>query len=245
MRDFSVTEDRTKIFAQMLKVLNSISSDCLMIVDREAINFIVVDDTNRCLVVAKIKKKLFPKWSIRKKHVMSINIDVLKKVTLSNNKITSITEEGPSSVRLALGDINGITLTISKAESSDNKFKMTKLRKGDTLLSLKVPTDDFVTFLKTVSQIADDIKFTVNNKGLTVSVEYLNYVISKGLIFKNLENNTKMIEFIVPARYLKALIPVLNITSFLYITLTEKNIAEFTVGKRGLYKIKMWVSSGS
>jgi len=47
------------------------------------------------------------------------------------------------------------------------------------------------------------------------------------------------------ARDLKALITILNIRNFLYITLTERNIAESTVGKRWLYKIKMWISSGS
>jgi len=233
-----------RIFQKLLQVLTSINSSCVLEIDGKGLKITCADDNYRCIGKAFISRQAFPKWKVSSKLSMVINLDFLKKVLSSNASIEEVKQTDNSRIEILFGKPTRMMLSIQNDGENDAKdIESMRTSVGTTIFKTVIRSQELGLFLKTVGQICDEITFQVNSKGLVSTTNFLNFTTSKLLSTEVINKKPRCLRFSVPTKYLSALLPVLNFTDSLKLSLTDNNIVVVLLQFGKKYKLRLFISS--
>ena len=225
----------------IFKVLSGVNPECRINFYPEGLNITSIDENARCIVIAQISRRFFAHWRIQETYSLKTDINSLKRIFSHKVLISRIRQRTGHVIEVTFANPSDMSLLLNVVKTKQVSCHHPALTRSTKLLSLKLSSKDIITFLKMASFTFDDLYISLNSNGtMRLYAKFLDYMIMKRIETK--EKNLP-IAFSIPMRYVTLLLPLLNLVDEFRLALTKDSLCIFTVGRRGLYLVKLIISS--
>ena len=233
--------NRVRVMQSIFKVLSGVNSDCWINFYPEGMYITSIDENARCIAIAQISRRFFEHWGIQNRYSLKTDINLLKRIFSHKVSINRVCQRAGHVIEVSFANPSGMSLLLNAIKTKQVSYHHPTLVRSTKLLSLRLSSKDIITFLKMASFTFDDLYISLNSNGtMRLYAKFLDYMIMKRIETK--EKNLP-IAFSIPMRYVTLLLPLLNLVDEFRLALTKDSSCIFTIGRRGLYLVKLIISS--
>ena len=236
--------DRVRVMQSIFKVLSGVNSECWINFYPEGLNITSIDENARCIAIAQISRRFFANWRIQDRYSLKTDINSLKRIFSHKVLINRICQRAGHVIEVSFANPSDMSLLLNVINTKQVSCHHPTLIRSTKLLSLRLSSKDIITFLKMASFTFDDLYISLDSNGtMRLYAKFLDYMIMKRIKrFETKEKNLP-IAFSIPTRYATLLLPLLNLVDEFRLALTKDGSCIFTIGRRGLYLVKLIISS--
>ena len=236
--------NRVRVMLSILKVLSGVNPECRINFYPEGLNITSIDENARCIVIAQISRRFFAHWRIQDTYSLKTDINSLKRIFSHKVLISRIRQRAGHVIEVSFANPSDMSLLLNVVKTKQVSCHRPTLTRSTKLLSLKLSSKDIITFLKMASFTFDDLCISLDSKGtMRLYAKFLDYMIVKRINRFKIKEENLPIAFSIPMRYATLLLHLLNLVDEFRLALTKDGSCIFTIGKRGLYLVKLIISS--